>query len=120
MRIPKSALLLFILNFLDAVFTIYWVRNGLATEANHLMAGLLDMGNTPFLTVKLAIGAVTAFVLYRWKDKRLAQLGLTIGVSVYLTLMGIHLLTGLASWGYLSKHIADKFNELTSFLIFII
>jgi hypothetical protein len=40
-------LLLFALNFLDAVLTIYWVRNGFATEGNHLMATLLDIGDRP-------------------------------------------------------------------------
>lgn len=118
MRITRSAVLLFTLNIIDAVLTVYWVRNGLATEGNHLMAGLLDIGNTPFLAVKIAIGAVTSFVLYRWKDKPLARYGMTVALSVYVALMGIHFLTGLASWGYLSKHISDKFNELASFLVF--
>ena len=65
MKIPRLTILLFALNFLDAVLTIYWVRNGFATEGNALMAGLLDMGNMPFLVVKTAIGGVTAVLLWR-------------------------------------------------------
>jgi Domain of unknown function (DUF5658) len=84
MKIPRLAILLFILNFLDAVLTIYWVRNGHATEGNHLMATLLDLGNGPFLTVKLAIGMVTAIVLWRWKEFRMAQYGVAVALAVYL------------------------------------
>ena len=60
MHLLGQACLLFALNFLDAVLTIYWVRNGFATEGNQLMAILLDIGDVPFLLVKLSIGAIAA------------------------------------------------------------
>ena len=82
--------LLFTLNFLDAVLTIYWVRNGYATEGNHLMATLLDIGDMPFLAVKVGIGAVTAIVLWRWRKMRLAKYGLALALGVYLGFMGIN------------------------------
>jgi hypothetical protein len=94
--------LLFTLNFLDAVLTIYWVRNGYATEGNHLMATLLDIGDLPFLAVKIGIGAVTAVVLWRWRKMRLAKYGLAIALAVYIGLMGIHFVTGLSAFGYVS------------------
>lgn len=103
MQFLIQAFLLFALNFLDAVLTIYWVRNGFASEGNQLMAGLLDIGDLPFLAVKLAVGAVAAIVLWRWRNLRLAKYGLSLALGIYVVLMGIHLFTGLSAFGVLSE-----------------
>lgn len=102
MEMSRPTILLFALNFLDAVLTIYWVRNGFASEGNQLMAGLLDMGNAPFLAVKIAVGAIAAAVLWRWGYLRIAKYGLTLALVVYTGLMGVHFVTGLSAFGYLS------------------
>lgn len=111
---PQQAFLLFLLNLMDAVLTIFWVRNGFATEGNHLMATLLDIGDVPFLGVKIAIGAVTAFVLWRWKDYRIARYGLTLSLAVYIGLMAIHFVTGLSAAGLLSEAVINDFNYWTN------
>lgn len=103
MQFLIQALLLFSLNFLDAVLTLYWVRNGFASEGNQLMAGLLDIGDFPFLAVKISIGAVAAIVLWRWRNLRMAKYGLTLSLCIYLLLMGIHVFTGLSALGLLSE-----------------
>ena len=103
MQLLASTFLLFALNLLDALLTIVWVRTGVATEGNQLMASLLDIGNGPFLGVKIAIGAVTAIVLFKWGHRRLARYGLAVALAVYLALMGIHLFTGLSAFGYVSN-----------------
>ena len=54
--------LLFVLNLVDGLLTIAWVRSGVATEGNGLMAHLLDMGNGPFLLAKIGMGAFAAIV----------------------------------------------------------
>ena len=105
---------MFALNFIDAVLTIYWVRNGYATEGNHLMATLLDIGDAPFLAVKIAIGAVTAIVLWRWRKKRLAKYGLAVALAVYIGLMGIHFVTGLSAFGYVSNTFVNDFSVQVS------
>jgi hypothetical protein len=110
MPLFHQTFLLFALNFLDAVLTIYWVRNGYATEGNQLMATLLDIGNMPFLAVKVAIGAVTAVVLWRWRKFRLAKYGLAITLAVYISLMGIHFLTGLSALGIVSNNLVNDFS----------
>ena len=110
MPLIHQTFLLFALNFLDAVLTIYWVRNGFATEGNHLMATLLDIGDMPFLTVKIAIGAVTAVVLWRWRKMRLAKYGLAVALAVYIGLMGIHFVTGLSAFGYVSSTFVNDFS----------
>jgi Domain of unknown function (DUF5658) len=114
MHLAVMPILLFALNMIDALLTLYWVRNGFATEGNQLMAGLLDMGDMPFLVVKVAVGAVAAFVLLRWSNFRLARYGVIAALAVYIGLMGIHLLTGLAAFGYVSATTIRELVDLPS------
>ncbi len=111
MHLAAPTLLLFGLNLLDALLTIVWVRSGVATEGNQLMASLLDIGNWPFLGVKIAIGAVAAVVLLRWGSRPLARYGLAVALAVYLGLMGIHLFTGLAAFGVVSNTTVYEMTE---------
>ncbi|MBA2735719.1 MAG: hypothetical protein H0U50_02915 [Pyrinomonadaceae bacterium] len=103
MQIFSQTFLLFALNLLDAVLTLYWVRNGFATEGNGLMARLLDIGDFPFLAVKIIVGAAAAFVLWNWGNKRIARYGLTLTLVIYIGLMGVHLFTGLSVFGLVSE-----------------
>lgn len=109
MEMSRPTILLFALNLFDAVLTIYWVRNGFASEGNQLMAGLLDMGNAPFLAVKIAVGAVAAIVLWHWSNLRIAKYGLTLALVVYVGLMGVHFVTGLSAFGYISEASINDF-----------
>ena len=111
MPLYRQTILLFSLNFLDAVFTIYWVRNGFATEGNHLMATLLDIGDLPFLAVKVAIGGIAALVLWNWRTLRLARYGLVITLAIYISLMGIHLFTGLSAAGLISENMIKEMSD---------
>jgi hypothetical protein len=88
---------------LDAILTIVWVRSGVVTEGNQLMASLLDIGNGPFLGVKIAIGTIAGIVLVKWGNRPLARYGLAVVIAVYLGLMGIHFFTGLTAFGYVSN-----------------
>ena len=103
MSLYRQAVLLFILNIADAFLTVYWVRHGYATEGNHLMATLLELGNLPFLAVKFAIGMVAAFTFWNWKNFRLARFGLATALVLYIGVMGVHVLTGLSAAGYISE-----------------
>jgi hypothetical protein len=121
MQLFRQSFLLFALNLIDAVLTIYWVRNGFATEGNHLMATLLDIGDFPFLMVKIAIGATAAVVLWHWGNLRLARYGLTLALVVYVGLMGVHLFTGLSAFGLVSENFVQDFGSWTQnfFALFI-
>lgn len=110
MPLSRQIFFLFTLNFLDAVFTLYWVRHGFASEGNHLMATLLDMGDLPFLAVKISVGAVAAFVLWCWRDKKLAKYGLALVLFIYVGLMGIHFFTGLSAAGLISDAMIRDFS----------
>ncbi len=111
MQLIAPVILLFGLNLLDALLTIVWVRSGVATESNQLMASLLDIGNGPFLGVKIAIGAITAFVLFKWGNRPLARYGLAVSLAIYIGLMGIHLFTGLTAFGYVSNNAIPELVE---------
>ncbi len=112
MHLLAPTVLLFALNLFDAVLTIVWVRSGVATEGNQLMASLLDIGNGPFLAAKVAVGVVAAFVLIKWGNRPLARYGLAVALAVYLGLMGVHLFTGLAAFGVVSNTLMEELGQL--------
>ena len=120
MHLINQVVLLFGLNLLDALLTIFWVRTGVATESNQLMAELLDIGNLPFLGVKIAIGAVAAIVLWRFASKPLARFGLTVSLAVYLGLMVVHAFTGLSAFGYISDISVWQLGDVSTILAMII
>lgn len=110
MPLLHQTLLLFALNFLDGVLTLYWVRHGYASEGNQLMASLLDVGDAPFLLVKLSIGAAAAIVLWHWRNLRLAKIGLSLSLAIYVCLMGVHFFTGLSAFGFISENFTNDLS----------
>jgi hypothetical protein len=96
----SKAILLFVLNWLDAQLTIFWIRSNVATEGNGLMARLLDLGNGPFLLTKLAIGGFSAYMLYRCAHLKIAQHGMSFVLAVYVGLMIVHVTTGMSALGW--------------------
>ena len=96
----SKAVLLFMMNWLDAQLTILWVRLNVATEGNGIMATLLDHGEGSFLSVKLFIGAFSAYLLYRFSELPVARRGLKLVLGVYLALMIVHMVTGFSALGW--------------------
>jgi len=120
MHLFRETFLLFSLNLLDAILTIIWVRNGVATEGNNLMARLLDTGDFTFLTAKIAIGTITALVLLRWGNRTLARYGVALALAMYISLMGIHLVTGLTAFGYMSQNTVENIQIFADGLLAVI
>jgi hypothetical protein len=98
----SKSLLLFTLNWLDGQLTLLWLRMNVATEGNALMARLLEHGDLPFLGIKLTIGAIAAYVLYRFANVPLAKRGMTAVLAIYVVLMFVHALTGCVALGLLT------------------
>ncbi|MFL6230985.1 MAG: DUF5658 family protein [Pyrinomonadaceae bacterium] len=92
-----KSLLLFVLNMLDAQLTVVWVRAGVATEGNGLMARVLAAGVAPFFLTKLLIGGLVAFLLYRFSSLAVARRGTRLVLGIYLALMLVHAATGLSA-----------------------
>lgn len=96
----SKALLLFAMNWLDAQLTILWLRLNIATEGNGIMAGLLSHSEASFLSVKLLIGGLSAYILYRFAEIPIARCGMKIVLVVYLALMVVHAVTGFSALGW--------------------
>lgn len=116
-----KAVLLFVLNWLDAQLTLVWVHSHIASEGNGLLAPILRAGDTPFMLVKLLIGGFAAYTLYRCAHLTLARRGMQIALTVYMTLMLAHLATGMAALGW-SQPLAmvDYVSNLPSTLLTIL
>src|SRR6266576_1258302 len=95
-----KSVILFVLNWLDAQLTLFWVHSRLATEGNGLMSELLKAGDAPFLLVKVAIGAFAAYTLYRCSHLPLARRGMQLVLTVYVALMLVHAATGMSALGW--------------------
>lgn len=98
-KLSKSCLL-FTLNWLDAQLTVLWIRLGVATEGNALMARVLEHGDWAFVGAKLAIGAFAAVVLYRCAHLPIAKRGLNFVLGIYVVLMLVHVATGCVAMGW--------------------
>ncbi|MEN3327301.1 MAG: hypothetical protein V7638_2108 [Acidobacteriota bacterium] len=98
-KLSKSCLL-FTLNWLDAQLTILWIRLGVATEGNALMARVMQHGDLAFLGAKLAIGALAAYILYRCAHLPIAKHGLHFVLGIYVILMLVHVATGCVALGW--------------------
>jgi hypothetical protein len=96
----SKAILLFALNWLDAQLTILWVRLNVATEGNGFMAHLLNRSEGSFLSVKLVIGAIAAYTLYRCSEIPIARRGMKLVLGIYLVLMFVHVATGFSAFGW--------------------
>jgi hypothetical protein len=116
MGLLRASFLLFALNLLDGLLTIIWVRAGIATEANALMAGLLDIGDAPFLAVKILMGGLTVAVIALWGNRKVARYGLSVALGAYLGLMIIHGLTALSAIGYGPEVVMQLLSGDLSFL----
>jgi len=95
-----KSLLLFVLNWLDAQLTLFWVHSNIASEGNGLMGQLLRVGDAPFMLVKLAVGAFAGYTLYRCSHLPLARRGMQLVLTVYLALMLAHAATGMSALGW--------------------
>jgi hypothetical protein len=95
-----KSLLLFVLNWLDAQLTLFWIHSNIASEGNGLMSRVLEMGDGPFLFVKLAVGAFAAYTLYRCSHLTLARRGMQLVLTIYIALMFAHLATGMSALGW--------------------
>jgi hypothetical protein len=88
------------MNWLDAQLTILWLRLNIATEGNGIMASLLDHSEASFLSVKLLIGGLSAYILYRFAEIPIARRGMRVVLGVYLALMVVHAVTGFSALGW--------------------
>jgi hypothetical protein len=79
------------LNLLDAVFTLIWINAGLAREANPLLDEIVQEQPVVFAVVKLGLVAMGSLLLWHYRIRPLAVIGIFVGFLVYYLLMLYHI-----------------------------
>jgi hypothetical protein len=88
---------LVVLNLADALFTLWWIHAGLATEANVLMRDLVDHGAMVFVLAKIALVSLGALFLWLRRTHALAVCAVLVTFLAYYAvfLYHIHFTSGL-------------------------
>lgn len=80
-----------VLDFLDAIFTLIWVRAGLAQETNPLLHRLVNEHRVWSTVAKLALTLVGSLLLWRTRHRPLALIGILVTFVVYHAVLIHHL-----------------------------
>jgi len=80
-----------ILNLLDAVLTMLWVHTGLAREANPLLQPIVHNHVLLFIIVKIALGSLSTWFLWQYRQRALAVIGTFSVFIVYYAVFLHHL-----------------------------
>jgi len=80
-----------VLNLLDAVFTLIWVRAGLATEANALLRTLVEDHAVLFVVTKLGLVSLGSWALWNRRDHPFAVVAIFVAFLAYYLILLYHL-----------------------------
>jgi len=80
-----------VLNLADAAFTLWWVHNGIATEANALLADLVESNAIGFALAKSSLVSLGLLLLWRQRRRPLASFGIVLVFVAYNGLVAYHL-----------------------------
>lgn len=80
-----------ILNLLDAVMTLYWIWSGQAIEGNPLMAPVIAAHPVLFVVVKSALVGAGSLLLWTFRKRRLAVVGMFMSFMLYYCVLLYHL-----------------------------
>ena len=80
-----------VLNLLDALFTLLWVRAGLATEANAMMRNLVNDHAVLFVVTKLVLVSLGSLLLFRYRRHPGAVTSIFIVFLIYYFVLLVHL-----------------------------
>jgi hypothetical protein len=78
------------LNLADAVFTLLWIRGGLAAEANPLLRDLAHGQPALFVAAKLALVGAGSWLLWRLRHRPLSVVAIFVAFGVYYGLLLAH------------------------------
>ena len=80
-----------VLNLLDAIFTLVWVRAGLAREANVLMRDLVNEHAVLFVVAKLSLVSLGSLILWKRRTHAGAVVAIFTAFLVYYFVLLYHL-----------------------------
>ena len=117
LKVEKNSFLIyciFLLSILDALFTLAWIKTGLAVEANPILAVFLEMGDSVFLSFKILLTLLGCIILYIHRRTRLGSLMIA---SLAIAYSGLAVYHFLGAWGSLHPESLPLFVE--KLLIFL-
>jgi hypothetical protein len=79
-----------VLNLVDAVLTLLWVRLGFAAESNTLIDELLAESPVAFIGVKLALVGMGSWLLWNRRQSPLAVIGIFLAFVTYYGIVAYH------------------------------
>lgn len=79
------------LNLLDAVFTLLWIRGGLASEANPFLRDLAHGHPFAFIAVKLTVVTLGSLLLWGQRQRPLAVVFIFVAFGVYYAVLLAHI-----------------------------
>lgn len=80
-----------VMNVLDALLTLYWIRIGVATEANPLMAELIHRSELLFIGVKFAMVGGGIGLLWRYRTRPMAVVAMFAAFFAYYGIIVFHI-----------------------------
>ena len=80
-----------VLNGIDALLTLFWVRAGLAQEANVFLRTLVNNHAVLFVSAKIALVSLGSLLLWRYRRHPFAVVGLFAVFLVYYAILLHHL-----------------------------
>jgi hypothetical protein len=86
--IVKSVL---VLNLLDAIFTLVWVKHGLAREANLMIDRLIEGHGLGFIAVKLSLVGMGSWLLWQRREHPTAVVAIFVAFLAYYLVLLYHL-----------------------------
>lgn len=78
-------------NLVDAAGTLHWTHEGLATEANPLLARLVMAQPGAFILAKVALVGLAALLLWRLREHRTARVAFIPAALLYAFVVGQHM-----------------------------
>lgn len=79
------------LNLLDALFTLWWIRAGMAVEANVFLRDLANEQALAFVLAKLGLVSLGSLFLWRYRRRPLAVVAIFGAFLVYYLVLLRHL-----------------------------
>lgn len=89
--VETAAAALVVLNMVDAVFTLVWVKTGVAAEGNPFMDRAMAHGAVGFMVIKLALVSLGVLLLWRLRHRKAAAAALVASAIGYVSIVCFHL-----------------------------
>lgn len=80
-----------LLNLVDAIFTLLWVKTGLAVEANILLRTPVEEHPLAFVMIKISLVSLGSLILWKRRHHPLAVVGLFVVFLAYYGILLYHL-----------------------------